>query len=96
MLATDHNLSWKQIQRFYVIVLYWNSKQEKEVRPSKVAAREKESSLSCFLEAISQSNVSVCINRITYSWLFAVYTIMKPNIFWGTGEVNTFFFNISE
>lgn len=41
MLATDHNLSWKQIQRFYVIVLYWNSKQEKEVRPSKVAAGKK-------------------------------------------------------
>lgn len=92
MLATDHNLSWKQIQRFYVIVLYWNSKQEKEVRPSKVAAREKESSLSCFLEAISQSNVSVCINRITYSWLFcSVYHHEAKHFLGRRGSKHLFF-----
>lgn len=49
---------------------------------------EKESSLHCFLEAISQSNIFSLHQKNNYSWVFAVYTIMKPNIFWGTVDVN--------
>lgn len=50
---------------------------------------EKESSLSCFLEAISQSNIFSLHQQNNYFWVFAVYTIINPISFWGTVDVST-------
>lgn len=89
MLTTDHNLSWNRILRSCVIVpLFWNSKKRGVLHERWHG--KKESSLSYFLEVISQCNVFSLQQEHDLLMAFCSVYHQEASIFGGILEVNTF------